>query len=529
MAFTFQINDQVKFDHDDKLLAKASKLKPTIYTNEVNPKRLVKVIEDKTKLDGVGIEKVDEISDLPKHQLKRDDSLIIDFGKHYVGKFNIDIKKVGSPQDAPLTLKLKFAEVPAEFAYDSADYDGWLSKSWIQEEVIHLDHLPVNLKLPRRYAFRYVQIKVVDTSPKWAAVFSNPQVIAVSSASNQDLSQFSIKSQELQVIYDTSVKTLHDCMQEVFEDGPKRDRRLWLGDLRLQALANYATFNNTDLVKRCLYLFAATTAQDGRIVANVFTDGKVQPDDTFLLDYSMFFISTLTDYYQQTKDQEALSDMYPIAKKQVDYALKFIDSDGQFKESDDYPVFIDWSNEFDKTTSGQAVLIYTLKQFLVLATEYGDQDVKKIKQVLERLVTYTKSNLFDHETGLFVSGPDHELNISSQIWMVLAGVVTGEQAKQVMLTTKERLFPVTGIATPYMYHHITEAFLCAGLTNEGIKLLKDYWGKMIKLGADTYWEAFEPEDPDYSPYGSPIVSSYCHAWGCTPAYLIKRYLIEKED
>ena len=48
---------------------------------------------------------------------------------------------------------------------------------------------------------------------------------------------------------------------------------------------------------------------------------------------------------------------------------------------------------------------------------------------------------------------------------------------------------------------------------------------MIKLGADTYWEAFEPEDPDYSPYGSPIVSSYCHAWGCTPAYLIKKYLV----
>jgi hypothetical protein len=31
-------------------------------------------------------------------------------------------------------------------------------------------------------------------------------------------------------------------MQEVFEDGPKRDRRLWLGDLRLQALVNDVTF-----------------------------------------------------------------------------------------------------------------------------------------------------------------------------------------------------------------------------------------------------------------------------------------------
>lgn len=37
---------------------------------------------------------------------------------------------------------------------------------------------------------------------------------------------------------------------------------------------------------------------------------------------------------------------------------------------------------------------------------------------------------------------------------------------------------------------------------------------MICLGADTYWEAFDPDQPDYSPYGTPIVNSYCHAWNC---------------
>ena len=94
-----------------------------------------------------------------------------------------------------------------------------------------------------------------------------------------------------------------------------------------------------------------------------------------------------------------------------------------------------------------------------------------------------------------------------------------------MSSMKKELFPITGIATPYMYHHVAAAFFKAGLKDDGIELLKDYWGKMIKLGADTYWEAFEPENTNYSPYGSPIVSSYCHAWGCTPAFLIKKYLL----
>lgn len=68
----------------------------------------------------------------------------------------------------------------------------------------------------------------------------------------------------------------------------KRDRRLWLGDLRLQALANYATVTNNDLVKRCLYLFAGTPDDKGRIAANLFIKPAVIADDTYFTDYSLF-------------------------------------------------------------------------------------------------------------------------------------------------------------------------------------------------------------------------------------------------
>ena len=54
-------------------------------------------------------------------------------------------------------------------------------------------------------------------------------------------------------------------MQTVFEDGPKRDRRLWMGDLRIQALTNYQTYKKSSLVKACLYLFAALPMEDGKV------------------------------------------------------------------------------------------------------------------------------------------------------------------------------------------------------------------------------------------------------------------------
>lgn len=524
MAFTFQINNDVKFEHNSELLDKSTSYQPKINYRTIHGAAVVELEGNKALLEGVGVKKVAGINELKSIKLKRDEKVIIDFGDHQVGKFSINVNSVGSPMDAPLFFKLKFAEMPAELARKSEDYDGWLSKSWIQEEFVHLDLLPTKLELPRRYSFRYVEISVIDTSPKWQAVFSDPAVITETSGDMNSLIQPKIEDPDLTEIYTVGLKTLQDCMQDVFEDGPKRDRRLWIGDLRLQALANYASFKNTDLVKRCLYLFGAMPTEDGRIPANVFTQPEYTPDDTFLFDYSLFFISILADFEEFNDDQLVLSDLYPVAKKQIDLALEKVDQNGKLQLDDDYPVFIDWSNDFDKDTAAQAIMIYTLNQFISLAKRVGEASLNEYSEKLGKIISYSKEFLFDKDAGLFTSGPKKEFNIASQVWMVLAHVMDETTNKKIMTTMIQKLFPVTGIATPYMYHHITEALFEAGLKDEAIKLMKNYWGKMIDLGADTYWEAFDPDKPDYSPYGSPILNSYCHAWSCTPVYLIHKYL-----
>ena len=199
------------------------------------------------------------------------------------------------------------------------------------------------------------------------------------------------------------------------------------------------------------------------------------------------------------------------------------DEEGRLIPDEDYPVFVDWSNEFNKDTAGQAEMLYVLKQFLSLAETAGDPDTEVYREKLSLISRYAKENLYRRDRKLFVTG-DNEYNIASQVWMVLAGVMSPDENLEIMQTAVRELFPVTGIATPYMYHHIVEALFVAGLKEDAVSLMKSYWGKMIDLGADTFWEAFDPNMPEYSPYGSPIVNSYCHAWSCTPVYLIKKYL-----
>ena len=109
--------------------------------------------------------------------------LLLDFGEHLVGRVTLTLGTAGSHPDAPATVKLFFAETLRELDEDPAAFDGWLSRSWIQEETVHVDELPGLLTLPRRYAFRYLRITVLDTSPKYRLIVEEARPAAVAGRS----------------------------------------------------------------------------------------------------------------------------------------------------------------------------------------------------------------------------------------------------------------------------------------------------------------------------------------------------------
>jgi hypothetical protein len=76
-------------------------------------------------------------------------------------------------------------------------------------------------------------------------------------------------------------------------------------------------------------------------------------------------------------------------------------------------------------------------------------------------------------------------------------------------------------STPYLYHHVTEAMIECGMKREALSLIQNYWGAMVDAGADTFWEAYDPDDSRFSPYGDVHINSFCHAWSCTPAYFFR--------
>ena len=523
-------------------LRKAAEAEVRLSKKTVRPLGLVKIVKE----DGKGFARAVQagnIQDLREKTLGRGDRVCLDFGGHYAGYLSIRLVAAGSHQDAPAFLRLKFAEIPQEIMEDSASYDGWISRGWIQEEWLHLDTLPQEspegkdegwLHLPRRYAFRYLEILVLDTSQKYRISIADTVLTAVSSASEQNARPLSHLPADLQRIDRIALTTLRDCMQKVFEDGPKRDQRLWLGDLRLEAKTDYATFHDTELVKRCLYLFAGSTRDDGKIAACLFTEPEAVCDDTFLWDYSLFFVSVLYDYYMETGDEETLHDLWPPAYRQIELALADME-DGVLKESSEViTAFIDWMEGLDRQAASQGVWIYVLRQASKLATISGTPEQSaRIQKLLDEALQKAEAVFWDEEKRYFVSGSSRKASKITQAWMVIADAVTGEEARDLILRAVDDE-GLLGVMTPYAYHSLVEAVLhvasniqdtreAASMKEKALGMIRSYWGKMADLGADTFWEAFDPEDPYASPYGNMQVNSFCHAWSCTPAWLLREF------
>lgn len=519
MAQAIQKNIDAVMVKDNAFILKAKQLQPKIYQKKISPQKIISLINDPSAIHHWSSKIVSDTNDYLNQSFHSGDSFIIDFGQHNVGYLSFLCESTGSPPDAPAHIKLTFGETLCEIAEPFSQYQGWLSKSWLQQHDEYIDILPAKINLSRRYCFRYLKIDIVSLSPKYQILFKDITFNTVSSAPEHCLS-YQSSDPLLAKIDQVSIHTLRNCMQDVFEDGPKRDRRLWLGDLRLQALVNNVTFQQHDLVRRCLYLFASHRREDDLVSSNVFVKPDIIADDTFLFDYSLLFVDVLYDYFNQTNDRQTVKELWPIALQQIEINLKRCDAQGLVQDSDDWWSFIDWHEKLNKQGASQGVLIYCLDKACRLSQHFQPDITQALNQKLD-LVKKAAQTLWDEQAGFYTSGEQKQISFATQIWMVLADV--GDLAhQQKLLTQLITTPPEIGMNTPYLRHHYILALFKTGMKQQAIDEIKAYWGKMVEFGADTFWELFDPNDLNYSPYGSKIINSYCHAWSCTPAWFIRQ-------
>lgn len=502
---------------NDVFIKKADALKKPLKVKKIFPVKTVEFVENTACFQNIEVIEKGDFS-LPI-VLNRGDKVLLDFGDHWVGylHYSVDNYKNIRICDSPLKLKFSFGEFPYEIIKPFEEYKGTLGNGWFQREEKIMALMPYSTKLDRRYAFRYLLIERTDNA-LFPIALRDIFAQTVSAVDMNDALPLEIKDEKLKRIYTASLKTLKECEQDVFEDGPKRDRRLWLGDLRVQALTDYKTFKNYDLIKRCLYLFAGCRTESKKVSSCFFADSAPYIDDKperIFVDYCLFFISCLYDYYEDCKDTELIKELYDVADDQI----KIVRSSYRNKVNS----FIDWCPRLDKEVAFLGVYIYALKQFRFL-TALLEKNVDWINHEID-VASKLMLTYYDSKKGLFVTSGG-QISQHSQIWAVLSGVLTEKESIE-LVNKIEVINTEYTMRTPFAVHYYLEALYSCGLKEKAIDKIKDYWGKVLDCGYDCCPECFNEYNDFESPYNSPEINSACHAWSCTPAYWIYRYVSEK--
>jgi len=504
----------------------ADKLSPKLVSVTRDPQTLLSFVPDSQSFFNLRAEDVKPSHLLPTYELSRGDHVILDYGLHMVGTLSFTITAHGLNIDAPCRLRITFGETPLDVTAGMEGVNTWISTSWLPDEIMNIDYFPQTISIPRRHACRYIKFDVIDTSPKYYVTLSDARFEAVSSVAPQHAIQmFNFGGDTLLNRIDhASVSTLRDCMHTVFEDGPRRDRRMWIGDLRLQALTNYCTFKDYDLVKRSIFMFAAVVREDGSIPACLFEHPTLRPATDYIVDYDALFAVVCCEYVEASGDLETGEAIWETVCGGLQRAIKHLNPETHVFELDrgEGWKFLDWREDLDRTAGLHGLVLYCLKA------------ANRLANILARSAPYVDlvdgmsqaaRVFYQPDLKLFVSGPNQQVSIASAAWLVLADVFSAETARECLkniLQHPDRVEP----STPYLWHYLCESLISVGCFDEALGILRTYWGGMVRAGADTFWECFDPKDPTLSPYGDVRNNSFCHAWSCTPSYLLRVKLRE---
>ena len=510
----FSANEQQEF------LKKAQALLPEQQRWTVNADARVTPVEDKNIWQDYRMEKSDLAEFLDNTVFASGDSFMVSLPETTVGQLAFTLTSPCGYADSPSRLRITLGELPQEVIFADKPYHGTLNGSWLQTEIINIDDLPCDVVLPRRYSCKYIRFDM--TGVPQTVRFSDIRIIATGSEKEllpppQELSP------ELQCIDNVSVRTLRNCMHTCFEDGPKRDRRLWIGDLRLQAMVNKVTYRRFDIIARCLYLIAGTLKKDGEVCSCVM-ERPYPRCGCVAHDYSMIFAATLEEHCRWSGDLTIGRELFDLAVYQMKLQERFFANDLWVAVSDPYSdwFFVDHDLDLDRQASLQGIAIFAYRALEKLAVMLGrSDDAAQMRYKALKLSAVAREKLYDPKAGVVYSGPERQLSFASQIWMVLAGVLSpaeGLKALQTVEKSPEALRP----SSPYMFHYLLEAWQKCGDEAHMLELLEDYYGGMVKNGADTFWEVYRPDEPMFSPYHDVRMNSACHAWSGTASYFLRK-------
>ena len=395
---------------------------------------------------------------------------LIDFGEETVGFLRFRTSSSG-----PVRVRLRYGEILAECVSEPARNK--LMHRMLVEEIMLGDGVQ-EWESRMRVGFRFVRVELFDSPEE--VEFSGFSV-RTSLYPVEYRGYFHCSDPLLNRIWEAGRKTVHLCMQEYYLDGIKRDRFLWVGDTRAEALYNYYLFGDRELFRFCWEALASGQYADGAIPSEAGEGASC------LWDYVAWWVIALHDYRLFTGDDE-----FPLKLRRNLYAAAdWLAARAGKNGTIDIPEnpCTSWMIVLNQAVGLSPFLnqlyLRTLRTAVEIAGLAGDAaELSRYRELLERTEPAVENLL-------------REKPLSEEKGLASAS---------------------TGL------YEILEQQFARGESGKALESIRRNWGALLASGADTLYEGFYASDRHYPSVTDPsekrLFISYCHGWTAGPCALL---------
>ncbi len=368
-------------------------------------------------------------------------------------------------------------------------------------------------------AFRYVYIETEEGS-SYDEILMDYEYAPYDP---QRSGSFLCNDNELNHIWEVAAYTMDLTTREFFMDGIKRDRWTWSGDAIQSYLMNYYLRFDTECVKRTVRQLRGKDP----VTAHVNT----------IMDYTFYWFKSIADYYSYTGDLDFIRELYPKMVSLMDYVLGRTNADGMADGQADDWIFVDWVDfpmQKRGTLAFEQILFWKALQTMEICASLlqHEDDAERYRLLAERLHAETKDYFYSYDQcaylHAYLNGQlNEQITKFPNMFAILYDFDSDKEQQQILENVLQNP-DIDPITTPYMRFYELAALCKMGKQDEVLPEMKAYWGDMLREGATTFWEKYNPDDhgtEHLAMYGRPYGKSLCHAWGASPIYIIGKFFL----
>lgn len=258
--------------------------------------------------------------------------------------------------------------------------------------------------------------------------------------------------------YDTAAYTVHLNMQRYLWDGIKRDRLVWAGDMNTEVATILSVFGENEVVPKSLDIIRDVTPTD------VSMNG--------ISSYNLWWMLCHWQWYMGTGNYEYLAAQKDYIKALLERYTSYVDENG----SEILPEgrFFDWptANYAEAKHCG----LQGLFRYALLA---GGEMMKLLGESEISLKCFVQAEKLKKHI------PDPGEWKQPAALMVMGGLLDAKEAYKNCIS----IGGAKGLST-FLGYFTLSAIGEAGEYESALDIMRGYWGKMLELGATTFWEDF---------------------------------------